>query len=97
MSSGVRPADLMASAHASVARVAVVSFGPAMRRSLMPVRSVIHSSVVSSRACRFHYRSHRSLEDLAALHLDEMLAIGHGLRGRRVATTATGDVQDVGR
>ena len=52
MSSGARPARLIAVAAASVASVAVVSPGPAMRRSRMPLRSTIHASLVSTRASR---------------------------------------------
>ena len=51
IASGVRPACLIA-AQASTARLAVVSSGLAMRRSRMPVRSTIHSSVVSIRCSR---------------------------------------------
>jgi len=42
MASGVSPAFLIAAAPASVARLAVVSPGDAIRRSEMPVRSMIH-------------------------------------------------------
>ena len=52
MSSGVRPACLIAAAPASMARLAVVSPSPATRRSRMPVRSTIHSSLVSTRCSR---------------------------------------------
>ena len=52
MASGVSPACLIAAAPASMARVAVVSPGPAIRRSRMPVRSTIHWSLVSTRCSR---------------------------------------------
>ena len=42
MSDGVSPASLIAAAAAVVAMLAVVSSVAAMRRSLIPVRSVIH-------------------------------------------------------
>ena len=48
MSDGHRSARLMAAAPASMAMVAVVSPSPAHRRSLMPVRSVIQASLVST-------------------------------------------------
>ena len=48
MSDGVSPASLMAAAAAAVAIVAVDSSAAAIRRSLIPVRSVIHWSLVSS-------------------------------------------------
>jgi hypothetical protein len=48
MSGGHRSARLMAAAPASMARVAVLSPSPAHRRSLMPVRSVIQASLVST-------------------------------------------------
>ena len=46
--SGVMPARSMASRAALVAMSEVNSSSAAMRRSLMPVRVVIHSSVVST-------------------------------------------------
>src|SRR4051812_41387425 len=52
MSPGTRPAFLIAAAAAATARLDVVSPSSAMRRSLMPVRSVIHSSDVSMRCSR---------------------------------------------
>src|SRR5262245_56867906 len=52
ISAGVRPARLIAAAAALVPRLAVVSSGPATRRSRIPVRSTIHSSLVSTRASR---------------------------------------------
>jgi hypothetical protein len=45
---GSRPAASSARRAAAVPRTAVDSPGPAMRRSLMPVRCVIHSSFVST-------------------------------------------------
>jgi hypothetical protein len=48
MSFGSSPAASTARRAACVAKVAVDSPGPAMRRSLMPVRCVIHWSLVST-------------------------------------------------
>ena len=45
MSSGWSPATAMARRPATAAMLAVVSSGPAMRRSRIPVRLTIHSSV----------------------------------------------------
>src|SRR5688500_13701604 len=51
-SSSAMPACLMAAVPASIARVDVVSPSPAIRRSRMPVRATIHSSLVSTLASR---------------------------------------------
>ena len=48
MSSGVRPAFAIASRAAIVARSLVATPGSTMCRSRMPVRCMIHSSVVST-------------------------------------------------
>jgi hypothetical protein len=52
MSSGATPASAIARRAASRARSEVASAGPAMRRSRMPVRVVIHSSEVSTMRSR---------------------------------------------
>ncbi len=52
MSSGSSPAVAMARSPATAAMLAVVSSGPAMRRSRMPVRETIHSSLVSTMRSR---------------------------------------------
>ena len=52
MSSGCSPAVAMARRPATDAMLAVVSSGPAMRRSQMPVRETIHSSFVSTMCSR---------------------------------------------
>jgi hypothetical protein len=48
MSAAVTPAELIARRAASKAMSEVVSEAPAIRRSRMPVRLVIHSSEVST-------------------------------------------------
>ncbi len=48
MSFGWSPATAMARRPATAAMLAVVSPGPAMRRSQIPVRLTIHSSAVST-------------------------------------------------
>jgi len=52
MSAALRPAASSAGRAAATARSEVNSPSAAMRRSRMPVRSTIHSSLVSSRAAR---------------------------------------------
>jgi hypothetical protein len=50
MSEAFMPASASAARAAAVASVAVVSSGPAIWRWRMPVRSMIHSSEVSTRS-----------------------------------------------